>query len=234
MFPQVVIMAGGLGTRLGPEYSNVPKALAPINGKPFLVLQLEKFIKEGVDRVHYLLGHRNEQVTKLLNELNSPIQISYTIEPPDLLGTGGALLNAIGEIEEEFFLTYGDSYLLANINSINLRINESGFTNSMCVTEQEDRENVFNVLCSENRVQRYTKNPKDSENNALDYGLLRLEKSSILKFKPLARKFDLADMFNFLAEKSELYSVLVDENYFDIGSPARLRRLEEFLNENPR
>lgn len=234
MFPQVVVMAGGLGSRLGPEYSHAPKVLAPVNGKPFLVLQLEKFINEGVERVHYLLGHKNEQVTKLLSELNSQIQISYTIEPPELLGTGGALFNAIGEIDEEFLLTYGDSYLIADINSINLRAIESGFTNSMCVTKEVDQENVLNVRCFENRVQSYTKNPKDSNSNALDYGLLRLRKSSILKFKPSARKFDLEDLFNFLAKKSELYSVLVEDKYFDIGSPARLKRLEEFLNENPR
>jgi NDP-sugar pyrophosphorylase family protein len=234
MFPQVVIEAGGLGTRLGAAYSNIPKILAPVNGKPFLVLQLEKLIDEGVEHVHYLLGYKNELITDLLKNSNFPIDITYTIEPPDLLGTGGALLNAIDELDEEFFLTYGDSFLLADFNSINWQIVKSGLSNSMCVTEAVDQENALNVYCSDDRVRRYSKDPKDSGNNALDYGLLKLQKSSILRFTPSVRKFDLADLFNFLIDGNELYSLLVTDKYFDIGSPTRLRKLEEFLNENPR
>jgi NDP-sugar pyrophosphorylase family protein len=234
MFPQVVVVAGGLGTRLGPAYLNIPKILAPVNGKPFLVLQLEKFIDEGVEHVHYLLGHKSELVLSLLKELNFQIEISYTIEPPELLGTGGALLNAVDALDKEFFLTYGDSYLLADFNAINLKAAKSGFSNFMCVTEDLDQESALNVYYSDNRIYRYTKSSKDSDNNALDYGLLKIQKSSILQFKPYARNFDLVELFNFLIKNKELYSVLVNDKYFDIGSPTRLGKLEEFLNDNPR
>jgi NDP-sugar pyrophosphorylase family protein len=234
MFPQVVVVAGGLGTRLGPAYSNIPKILAPVNGKPFLVLQLEKLIDAGVEHVHYLLGYKSELVISLLMESSFPIEISHTIEPPELLGTGGALLNAIDELDKEFFLTYGDSYLLADFNAVNSRADHSGFSNTMCVTEAVDEESFFNVCYSDGIVQRYTKNHKDSGNNALDYGLLKLQKSSILRFKPSARNFDLSDLFNFLINNNELYSLLVNDRYFDIGSPTRLRKLEEFLSEKRR
>ena len=143
MFPQVVVVAGGLGTRLGPAYSNIPKILAPVNGKPFLVLQLEKLIDAGVEHVHYLLGYKSELVISLLMESSFPIEISHTIEPPELLGTGGALLNAIDELDKEFFLTYGDSYLLADFNAVNSRADHSGFSNTMCVTEAVDEESFF-------------------------------------------------------------------------------------------
>jgi NDP-sugar pyrophosphorylase family protein len=234
MFPQVVVIAGGLGTRLGPDYSSIPKILAPVNGKPFLVLQLEKLIEAGVEHVHYLLGYKSELVTSLIQELSFPIKISHTIEPPELLGTGGALLNALDELDKEFLLTYGDSYLLADFNVVNSVAAQSGFSNTMCVTEAVDQESIFNVCHSEGRVHRYTKNSKNNGNNALDYGLLKLQKSSMLRFEPSARKFDLAELFNFLIDENELYSLLVTDKYFDIGSPTRLRKLEEFLSENRR
>jgi NDP-sugar pyrophosphorylase family protein len=234
MLPQVVVIAGGLGTRLGSEYSNIPKILAKVNGTPFLTLQLEKLIEAGAEHVHYLLGYKSELVISFLKESSFPIEISHTIEPPELLGTGGALLNAVEELDKEFLLTYGDSYLLADFDKVHSRANESGFSNIMCVTEAIDEESIFNVCYSRGRVHRYTKNPKDRRNNALDYGLLKLQKSSILRFKPSVRKFDLSDLFNFLIDNNELYSLLVNDKYFDIGSPTRLRKLEEFLSDNRR
>jgi D-glycero-alpha-D-manno-heptose 1-phosphate guanylyltransferase len=232
MLPQIVVMAGGLGTRLGGAYSNIPKILAPVNGKPFLVLQLEKLISEGARRIHYLLGHKSDQVISLLLDLRLPIELSFSVEPPELLGTGGGLMNSVEELDDEFLLTYGDSYLIAEIDSVFSRMRNISFSNIMCVTYNLDQESSPNVILSTPRVIGYSKQNCDIRNNALDYGLMKFRKESLMGFIPQSRNYDLEQIFNFLIENENLYSLTVNEGYFDIGSPSRLKRLEEYLSEN--
>lgn len=228
--PQVVIMAGGLGTRLGSEYSGIPKILAPINGRPFLRLQLEKFEGDGVKNVHYLLGHGSNLVVDELKTVKSSVDISFTIEPSDLLGTGGALMNAMDDLEDTFILTYGDSLLMTDFSLTASKIRSLGYLNAMLVAEIADIADVPNVFCQGNKVQCYGKNSHDPRLNKIDYGLLWLDKATVSEFITHEGKFDLEDVFNFLIECNQLYSIDTTDHYFDIGSPSRIRKLEVFLN----
>jgi NDP-sugar pyrophosphorylase family protein len=228
--PQLVVVAGGYGTRLGKEFSKTPKILIPITDKSFLEIQLEKFISDGIDRIHYLLGHQSIEVIKAIEDAKERIHITYEVDPPGLLGTGGALINSIEYLEDEFFITYGDSYLLASVKEIEKTVQKFTYENVMCVTQILDGENTYNTKCFNNQVLRYEKSTHDGELNMLDYGLLRLKKQYLLSFMNNAIKFDLSEIIDHLITLGKLNYLEISEPYFDIGSPARIERFKEFLD----
>ncbi|MEO8902487.1 MAG: NTP transferase domain-containing protein, partial [Polyangiaceae bacterium] len=111
---QAVILAGGLGTRLGARTRDLPKALLPIAGRPFLAWLLEALQRSGYSQVVLCIGHHGEQIRDFLGE-GQPfgLDVAYSKDGERLLGTGGAIRQALtrGLLEESFLVTYGDSYL---------------------------------------------------------------------------------------------------------------------------
>lgn len=108
---QAIILAGGLGTRLQKLVPDLPKALAPIKGKPFIKYLLEHLSQQGFRRVVLAVGYRHEQLIEELGDRYKNLEIIYSIET-EQLGTGGAVNMAIESISEDHvFIFNGDSYL---------------------------------------------------------------------------------------------------------------------------
>jgi D-glycero-alpha-D-manno-heptose 1-phosphate guanylyltransferase len=68
MIKEVIILAGGLGTRLKEVISDIPKVMALINGKPFLEYQLNYLEKSGINRVVLSVGYKNEIIRNHFNK----------------------------------------------------------------------------------------------------------------------------------------------------------------------
>ncbi|MCL6523843.1 MAG: NTP transferase domain-containing protein [Thermoflavifilum sp.] len=92
MMPEVIILAGGLGTRLRSVLPKLPKVLAPIGNRPFLHYLLHYLSGQQISRVILSLGYQHEQVLKWLadNRSTYPLEIFPIVEPYPL-GTGGAI-----------------------------------------------------------------------------------------------------------------------------------------------
>ena len=100
--PQVVILAGGLGTRLRPITEKTPKPLVPVADQPFLHWQLSDVAQQGFDRVLLLVSYLGEQVQQTLGDGSTwGLKLSYAFEKTPL-GTGGALVNAYDQLDDEF------------------------------------------------------------------------------------------------------------------------------------
>lgn len=115
--PVVAILAGGLGTRLRPVISDVPKPLAPVNGKPFLFILLNKLASLGVSQVVMLTGYMHDKIVEACSDgADFGLRIRYSKEESPL-GTAGALANAapLFENESEIVLMNGDTYLDAEL-----------------------------------------------------------------------------------------------------------------------
>ncbi len=96
------LLAGGAGTRLKSVVSEVPKALAPIGGRPFLSILLEQYAKEGANTIVLCLHHQAEQIEDYVASLGGQVgscQIKCVVEPRPL-DTGGALRYALQEYEK--------------------------------------------------------------------------------------------------------------------------------------
>ena len=119
----VAILAGGLATRLGDVTKKIPKALLEIAGKPFIDYQLQLLREAGVTRVVMCIAHLADQIEGVLGDGSAyGLEIAYSHDERgpngELLGTGGALRNALPLLGDEFLVMYGDSWLPIDFNLV--------------------------------------------------------------------------------------------------------------------
>src|ERR1043165_6503939 len=85
-----VILAGGFGTRLKNEVKDLPKPMAPVNGKPFLEYVLSRVSKAGISTCILSVGHMNQKIMDYFGPLYREVKLTYAIESLPL-GTGGGI-----------------------------------------------------------------------------------------------------------------------------------------------
>jgi D-glycero-alpha-D-manno-heptose 1-phosphate guanylyltransferase len=113
---EAIVLAGGLGTRLRPFVPDVPKPMAPIAGRPFIEILLDRWIEEGVSRFILSVGYRSEAIMTGLGSSRSGIPLSYAFESVPL-GSGGGLLHAAGFLvgRGPVLVLNGDTYLQVSL-----------------------------------------------------------------------------------------------------------------------
>src|SRR4051794_22631685 len=104
-----------------PHTETVPKALLPVGGRPFADWQLQRLAEGCVTRVVYSVGYLGEMIEEHVGDGRRwGIDVHYAYERGGLLGTAGAVRNAIdlGLLDEHFFVLYGDSYLSVDMVAV--------------------------------------------------------------------------------------------------------------------
>jgi N-acetyl-alpha-D-muramate 1-phosphate uridylyltransferase len=229
----VAILAGGLATRLRPLTTNVPKVLLPVAGKPFLAHQLELLRQQGIRRVVLCLGYLGDMVTSQFGDgRDRGMQLEYSFDGPTLLGTGGALRQALSKLGEKFFVLYGDSYLTASFGLVAEAFDQCGRRGLMTVYRNEGLYDTSNVLFRDGHIVLYDKTACLPEMRHIDYGL-SLFRASVFEEWPEQGRFDLADVMRRLVAQGELAGFEVPERFYEIGSPAGLAELERLLRSAP-
>jgi NDP-sugar pyrophosphorylase family protein len=222
---QMVILAGGLGTRLRPVTSQVPKALIPIHGKPFLQYQIDLLRRSGIRDVVLCVGHLREQVMDYFGDGRwLGVRIRYSEEKDHLLGTAGAIKNAEPLLGDDFFLMYGDSYLMIDYREIMRYFRRFDRLGLMVVWKNVDRFEPSNVMVEGNLVTAYNKDQKSPHMVYINYGLSVLRKEALV-FIPGGRPFSQEEFYQILIDQGELLAFEVEQRFYEIGSP---RGLEEF------
>lgn len=225
----VALLAGGLATRLRPITEKVPKVLVPVAGKPFLTHQLELLRKQGIRRVVLCLGHLGEMVLQEFGDgAAHGMELSYSFDGPKLLGTGGALRQALPKLGERFFVLYGDSYLTCPFAPIAEFFESSGRLGLMTVFRNEGLYDTSNVVFRDGDIAVYDKKARLPEMRHIDYGL-SLFKASVFEAYPADQPFDLADVMTKLVREKQLAGFEVPERFYEIGSPAGLAELNQLL-----
>ncbi|HEX4285728.1 MAG TPA: sugar phosphate nucleotidyltransferase, partial [Terracidiphilus sp.] len=115
---EAIILAGGLGTRLSSRLANVPKSMAPIGGRPFIKILLDQLIAAGFGRVTLSVGHLRHVLQEELRDNYRGLRVDYAVEMTPL-GTGGAIRNALHDVEEaSVLIVNGDTYLSADFAAL--------------------------------------------------------------------------------------------------------------------
>ena len=111
---QCVILAGGMGTRIRERSGDMPKALIPVLGKPFIFYQLEWLACQAVTQVVLSIGYHGKLIQSAVGDgAQYGLSVAYADEGNALRGTGGALrfIADLELLESGFFVLYGDSFL---------------------------------------------------------------------------------------------------------------------------
>ena len=221
----MVILAGGLGTRLRPLTSEVPKALIPIGGKPFLHHQIDLLKRRGIRDIVLCVGHLGDRVKDYFGDGRwLGVRIRYSEEEGHLLGTAGAIKNAEPLLRDDFFLMYVDSYLMIDYREIMRYFRRFDRLGLMVVWRNVDRFERSNVMVEGNLVTAYNKDQKSPDMVYINYGLSVLRKEA-LAFIPAGRPFSQEDFYQILIDQGELLTFEVEQRFYEIGSP---KGLEEF------
>ncbi|XXF78900.1 HAD-IIIA family hydrolase [Myxococcaceae bacterium GXIMD 01537] len=123
---QLVILAGGLGSRMGALLGGQPKALAPFGGVPLLRLQLELARRHGFTDAVLLTGHGAEALEAYVGEGSALGLRVVHVREPRPLGTAGALVHALPVLAERFAVLYGDTLLDVDLGRMWAWHRESG------------------------------------------------------------------------------------------------------------
>ncbi len=229
---QIVILAGGLATRMRPVTEKMPKAMIEVCGKPFLEHQVELLKKNGIHDIVLCVGYLAGQIKDHFGDGSRfGVRISYSEETEGLLGTGGALKKAEGLLEKEFFLMYGDSYLPIAFMDVLKRFRECGRLGLMTVYRNMGRYGKSNVVVEGGMVAEYDKNKKDSRMEYIDYGLSMLSKKA-LSGLPEDGPFALDLLYKKLIKERQLCAFETGQRFYEIGSPEGLADLEAYLSAN--
>lgn len=226
----IAILAGGLGTRLGPMTQAIPKALIDINGEPFIAHQLRLLRSRGIQRAVLCLGYLGEMIQDFVQDGRQfGLSVSYSFDGAKLLGTAGAIHQALALLGDEFFVVYGDSYLPCDYGAVYSAFQKSGKQGLMTVFQNDGEWDASNVEYGDKGIVAYDKRHRTPRMRYIDYGLGAFRREAFLNIDSGAA-YDLAQLYQDLLARGELDGFEVSERFYEVGSPAGIREISALLS----
>lgn len=222
---QVVVLMGGLGTRLGIEG---PKTLADVHGTPFFQYQLDLMIQAGFKHFVFCVGHGAKAIEEYFgNGEELGIDITYSYDGDELLGTGGAIKKALPLLWRNFMVIYGDSFMDVNYFAIIQKFFNSPKRALMTIIENRNGKlGINNVIYKNDKIVAYDKKHSQITMHYIDYGISIFCKDIFEFIKK--DKFDLSEIQNQLAKDDMLESYVVYNRFYEIGSPESLQQFKSY------
>lgn len=230
MQSDVVILAGGLATRLRPVTETMPKALIHINGEPFIYHQLRLLKKHGIKRVVVCVGYLGDMIEAEIGDGSQfGLQVDYSHDGDTLLGTAGAIKKVLPELSETFFVLYGDSYLSCDYAAVQKYFLHSGKQGLMTVFHNEGKWDTSNVEFNNHQLINYDKKNRNERMNYIDYGLGMFHRAAF-DLIPENTVYDMANLYQELLQKGELAGFEIKQRFYEIGSFTGIEELEYYLS----
>lgn len=222
----IVILCGGLGTRLRSVVSDRPKPLALINGRPFLDILLKKILSFDVPKIYLSVGYKADYFRKYLQEygLSKKIQL---IEEPTKLGTGGAVNFAFKFINtESLIILNGDSFCDIDLREIE-NIGSKFRSSVIAVNSVEDTSRYGRVELNERKSHVYDFKEKGLHGRGLiNTGVYYLLKSDILDEETYSLE---EEVLAPLSREHKLRAYISNSEFIDIGIPSDYEKAQSFF-----
>ena len=242
---QVVILAGGAGTRLKPFTNLIPKPMIPINDSPFILYLIEWLKRYNISKYVFCVGYLWDQFKEFFgNGKKIGVDIEYSIEK-EFLGTAGAIKLAQNLLADDFMVINGDTYLPIDYNDVYNKYKESNKLGLMVVYDNSDNVAENNILLDENGlVSAYLKKEQLKKGDELDKIEAQKENKhfqyvdagvyvfskKILENVKEGLFFSLEkDIYPKLIEERQLQGYVTSQRYYDMGTPERLDLIRKVL-----
>jgi NDP-sugar pyrophosphorylase family protein len=223
------ILSGGLATRLRPVTETIPKSLIEVAGEPFVAHQLRLLRDRGIERVVLCVGYLGEMIRDFVGDGSAfGVHAEYSFDGPVLLGTGGALRQALPLLDDAFFVVYGDSYLPCDYKAAQDFFLASGKGGLMTVFANEGQYDTSNVEFGEGAIIAYDKKVRTERMRHIDYGLGLFRRSVFENLPP--GPVDLAGVYQDLLKANDLAALEIPERFYETGSFAGIEELSLLLS----
>jgi len=221
----VTILAGGLGTRLRSVVSDLPKPLAPVNGRPFLRIVMDHWLTQGTTRFFLCVSHKAEKIREEIGLNYNGIPVTYLHEPsPE--GTGGAFLRAARAINDDFVLINGDTYLPFRLSPDHF--NNAQPTVSIALAWHDDRSDVGAVDLddSEQRISGFQKGSRRAGWSNAGVYIFNKQALRIITSVPFGRPVSLeTEIIPKIFSDNHIFwrPLKMQLDFTDIGTPERYK-----------
>jgi NDP-sugar pyrophosphorylase family protein len=228
---QVAILAGGLGTRLYPITRTIPKAMVEVAGRPFLESQIALLRAGGVEDIVLLVGHMADMISDHFGDGSDfGVRIRYSHEGDTLLDTAGAIRNALPLLDEAFFVTFADSYLLLPYRQIWEEYRASGKEALMVVYRNDGKFDTSDISVEGGLVTAYQKTPPLPGAFYINDGLMAFQRQSVATL-PEGTRISLQQFLQPVIARNGLLAWETEQRFYEIGSHAGLKELEGVLSQ---
>jgi D-glycero-alpha-D-manno-heptose 1-phosphate guanylyltransferase len=226
---EAIILAGGLGTRLRKIVPNLPKPMAPVNGKPFLEILLNTLYTKGFNKAIISTGYKAEIIISHFGNNFKGISLEYTQEDMPL-GTGGGVRLALEKCHEDHvYIFNGDTFLDIRIDEIEALWNKTK-TSIIIGAVVNDAARYGSLIIENNRVTGFSEKGLAGK-GVINAGCYVFDPKLILTHQ-INTKFSLEeDLLRPLINKGGMNVYISNGKFIDIGVPDDFIRAGQFLAE---
>lgn len=232
---QVVILAGGFGTRLATQTQGIPKPMVPLAGKPLLQHQVEMAVAHGASEILMLLHHQADVIESHFGDgSNFGTKISYHIEDTPL-GTAGALLDNFDALADRFFIFYGDTAMDIDLGHF-MRYHQKKEADATLLVHPNDHPYDSDLIEADidNWIHKFHSYPHPegkSFSNLVNAACYIIEKKALSQYKSKIERSDLAkNLFPKMVDDNHKIAAYRSREYIkDMGTPERLEKVETAL-----
>jgi len=214
-----IILAGGLGTRLKHTVPDLPKCMAPINGKPFLQYLLDFLIRQEVKQFIFSLGYLNEFVVAFLELYYPGLHKTYSIEPAPL-GTGGAIKLACSQTtNKNLIVVNGDTMFKVPVSKLMEQHQQQNAGCTLSLKPMNSFSRYGAVETDENLEVVSFREKKYYESGLINGGVYALNTGYFMVNSPDGTFSFEKDFLQKQTHSGQLRAFITDSYFIDIGIP---------------
>ncbi len=235
---QALILAGGKGTRLSNIDKNIPKPMVEISGKPLLLYQIELCRKFGFTNIYILIHHKGDVIKKYFGDGEKfKVKITYQ-EEKFPRGTAGAVIDLYEELDNDFLVLYGDTFLDIDLKTffkshIEKRVDATLFVHPNSHPYDSDliELDTNNFI---KKIHPYPHKSSEYKQNLVNAALYAINKKCLdIKLDDNESPDFAKDFFpQLLINKGKIIGYKSQEYIKDIGTPDRLDAVIKDLENN--
>ncbi len=229
----VVILCGGLATRLKHISKQIPKSLILINNKCFIDYQFDYLNSYNINKVVLCIGHLGNFIEDHVKNIKHKYKFKIIFsKEKNKLGTGGALINAYNKLPKNFVIMYGDSLLNINLDKLLKKYRINKFKYLITVYQNKNRNYKNNILIKNKKIVKYS---KKKSFNYIDYGVTIMNKSILEIFRKNNynndSNFDLGLITLYAIQNNILNYSISKIKFQEIGSMYGIKLAERYIKK---
>lgn len=220
-----IILAGGLGTRLSSVLKDVPKPMAPINGKPFLHYIFRELKDQKISKVVLSVGHRRDSIQDYFQQEYLGMEVAYAVEW-EALGTGGGIKNAFQLVDDDAYVLNGDTFF--DIKLDHLKQNPGDIAIALKPMDHFDRYGRVDLDPSGRISGFHEKCP--CEHGLINGGIYYFRKSLFEKIATAPKCSFEKDVLGQYVDELDIRGKVFDNYFIDIGIPEDYQKAQQDLD----
>ena len=229
MHKEVIILAGGFGTRLREVVPEIPKCLAPVRERPFIDYLIEYLSNYGFTRIILSLGYKSDLIIAHVNKYATKFELVFVIEDYPL-GTGGAIKAALREVvSRNVLVVNGDTFFNINLNVFYRTAAQNGYLFTVALKRIAQNTRYGFVEIDENNEIVSFIEKKDASNVLVNTGFYLIDVHNVT-FGEIKECFSLEhDFFESNSREIKLHGIEFSDDFIDIGIPEDFLKSQSFF-----